>query len=70
MAAPEHTDPYSCVLGASCPRALLLADLELLARYAARLASDWDSRHLVHVGHLAENAARLASGPMCGGDHA
>ncbi|UGQ09362.1 hypothetical protein LO772_20740 [Yinghuangia sp. ASG 101] len=69
MAGPEHTDAYSCDLGASCPRARLLAELELLAWYRDRLASDWDARHLVHVGHAAENAAGLAFGPMCGGEH-
>lgn len=79
MTRPEHTDMYSCPMGAACSRALLLADLELLAKYGARLAADWDGRHVVHVGHLAEHAATVAraietgrddSGtPICGGGH-
>jgi hypothetical protein len=76
MLTPQHTDAASCDLGASCPRARLLADLDMLTRYAARLAADWDARHLTHVGHLAESASRTAwvlavghdedGNPVCG----
>jgi hypothetical protein len=78
MARPEHTDAYSCALGESCPRARLLADLEMLAQYGIRLAADWDDRHVVHVGYLAEDASLLADAfargqtpdgqHVCGGD--